>query len=276
MCRAAASGRLSSCARTSAAAYNFPMRRMLILASLVAALALPVYAQRRSMSSGHSGGSAGIRSSRGGFPGHSGVNPRGGFRVRPGVGFGGGVSFGHNPRFNVFVNSRPFHARRYSVFPYRSWRSNVYPYVVYPAYPLSYYDAYDYVSVQPSYAYPAYATPSSAYQYAQGEGTYPDRGLAYQMREEGVGIYKQPTPARPQPAAPQATAPAAPDRELPPALLVYRDGRRAEVRNYAIVGPTLWIFTEERAQKIALTQLDMEATRQANEERGIDFPAAPK
>jgi hypothetical protein len=264
------------------------MRRTVILAFVVVALALPVFAQRHSMSPGHIGGAGGMRSSHGGFAGHSGFNPgfaghsgfssrtgfgvgpgigfRSGFGVRPGFGFRGGVSFGHNPRF--FVNSRPFRSRRFSVYPYRFRNSYVYPYIAYPFYPLSYFDAYDYVSGPPSYDYPAYATP---YQYAPGEGDYPDRGLAYQMREEGVGVYAKPTTP-----APQTNAPAPRDRELPPVLLVYRDGRRTEVHNYAVVGQTLWIFSEDRAQKVPLTQLDLPATRKANEGRGIDFPPIPQ
>ena len=253
-------------------AYNLFMRRTVILTLLVVALAMPVLAQRRSMSSGHGAGSIGIRSSRGGFTARSGFGPRIGFGVGHGVGLRGGISFGRNPRVHVFVNPRPFRSRRFSVYPYRYSYSSVYPYVAYPVYPLSSYDADEYLSTQPSYAYPAYATPSSAYQYAAGEGDYPDRGLAYQMRQEGAGIYAKPKSAAP----PQATAPAPPDRELPAALLVYRDGRRAEVRNYAVVGQTLWIFSEDRAQKVALTQLDLDATRKANEERGIDFLPQPK
>src|SRR2546422_4471464 len=37
--------------------------------------------------------------------------------------------------------------------------------------------------------------------------------------------------------------------ENTPTILVFRDGRRSEVRNYAIVGETMWVFTEQRARK---------------------------
>lgn len=54
-------------------------------------------------------------------------------------------------------------------------------------------------------------------------------------------------------------------------LLVYRDGRRVEVQNYAILGPSLWVFTGQGSRQVALSDLDLAATKQSNEERGIDF-----
>ncbi len=44
-----------------------------------------------------------------------------------------------------------------------------------------------------------------------------------------------------------------------------------EVENYAIVGQTLWIFSEQRARKVPLFSLDVDATAKANEERGLEF-----
>ena len=56
-----------------------------------------------------------------------------------------------------------------------------------------------------------------------------------------------------------------------PTLLVFRDKHTQEVQNYAVVGGTLWIFSEKRATKLPLSWLDIEATTKANDERGIDF-----
>lgn len=189
---------------------------------------------------------------------------RGGTPFRSGVRFSTGFSFGHNPRLNVFVGSRAFHRPRRYVYPSPYSYSYVYPYVVYPMYPLSYYDAYDYVAppVQPSYVY----------EYATGEGNYPaDVGLAEQMRQQRVGIYAQPKTATSEPAPQPATTPTAPNREMPATVLIYRDGRRTEVHNYAIVGQTLWTFNERVANKVPLSDLDVAATKQANAERGMDF-----
>jgi hypothetical protein len=59
--------------------------------------------------------------------------------------------------------------------------------------------------------------------------------------------------------------------ELPRTELVFRDKRTEEVQNYAIVGQTFWILSAERARKIPLAELDIPATKKANENRGVEF-----
>ncbi len=56
----------------------------------------------------------------------------------------------------------------------------------------------------------------------------------------------------------------------PKTVLVYRDGHKEEVTNYAIVGDELFDFTSGR-RKIAVAALDVAATAKANDERGMDF-----
>ena len=56
-----------------------------------------------------------------------------------------------------------------------------------------------------------------------------------------------------------------------PTLLVFLDKHTQEVQNYAVVGGTLWIFGEQRATKLPLAWLDVDATIKANDERGVDF-----
>ncbi len=75
---------------------------------------------------------------------------------------------------------------------------------------------------------------------------------------------------REQQAQQRAPAAAASKPSVPTAL-VYRDGRRAEVENYAIVGQTVWIFSEAHARKVPLSELNLPATRAANEQRGVEF-----
>ncbi|MGH9522820.1 MAG: hypothetical protein ACRD3E_09840 [Terriglobales bacterium] len=228
------------------------MRRTFIAVLLVSALALPVCAQRRSFSTG---GRAGVS-----------IGRRGGVRV------GGGVSFGHSTRWSVAIGSRP----RYRVRSY--YRGSYgYPYAAYPIYaaPLYDYDSYDYAPVAPYVASPTYVvtTPQPYYPYSADEQV----GLDTQMRQQQVGIYRPPAQP-PLDNAQPLTAPApvsVPQPEQPLTVLVYRDGHRAEVHNYAIVGETLWIFSEQRAQKVPLADLNLDATRQANDERGIEFAAPP-
>lgn len=73
--------------------------------------------------------------------------------------------------------------------------------------------------------------------------------------------------------ASQAGTPPAPEEKPPTTLLVYRDGHQVEVQNYAIQGKTLWVFSEETARRVPLTDLDLAATQRVNVERGVDFAA---
>ena len=58
----------------------------------------------------------------------------------------------------------------------------------------------------------------------------------------------------------------------PMTTLVYRDGHKTEVRNYAIVGANLIDLTKTPLiKKIPLASLDLDATRYENEENGVDF-----
>ncbi len=71
------------------------------------------------------------------------------------------------------------------------------------------------------------------------------------------------------------TAPAAPpsaieERRLP-TVFVYHNGKEFEAQNYAIVGQTLWVFTDQTATKIPLPDLDLVATKKLNDARGVDF-----
>jgi hypothetical protein len=62
-----------------------------------------------------------------------------------------------------------------------------------------------------------------------------------------------------------------PDPPLPPTLLVFKDGRTVEVANYAILGQTLFDLTPGHRHKFAIMDLDLEATRKQNDERGVTF-----
>jgi hypothetical protein len=61
-----------------------------------------------------------------------------------------------------------------------------------------------------------------------------------------------------------------------PSVLVFRDGHRQEVTNYAIMGDSVYVFDNGR-KKIALADLDVPATIKANDDRGMEFkiPASP-
>jgi hypothetical protein len=57
----------------------------------------------------------------------------------------------------------------------------------------------------------------------------------------------------------------------PSTVLVFKDGHQFDVLNYAIVGDTLFDFADGRTKKILLADLDLPATRKANDDNGVDF-----
>jgi len=61
----------------------------------------------------------------------------------------------------------------------------------------------------------------------------------------------------------------------PTTVLVFKDGHRSEVVNYAIVGDTLFDFSGDRARKILIADLDIAATQKANDAAGVEFKLPP-
>src|SRR5436309_1481175 len=72
------------------------------------------------------------------------------------------------------------------------------------------------------------------------------------------------------PASQPSSRSAAQD-DSPNAVLIFRDGRQLSVRNYAIVGNTVWVLSEHTARKFAVSDLDVSATEQANAKNGVEF-----
>jgi len=57
-----------------------------------------------------------------------------------------------------------------------------------------------------------------------------------------------------------------------PVVLVFKNGKRIEAQGYAVAGQTLWILNGSGTQRVALSQLDVAATKKENLARGIQFP----
>lgn len=105
--------------------------------------------------------------------------------------------------------------------------------------------------------------------YSRGVPAVYDRGAWY--REGPPPRYAPPEApsARKETAvAPEPTVTVAPQ---PATVLVYKDGHKMEVQNYAIFGDTLFDFSGDRSHKIQLADLDLTATRKTNDDRGIEF-----
>lgn len=68
--------------------------------------------------------------------------------------------------------------------------------------------------------------------------------------------------------AENASSTAEPDN-APATVFIFKDGHKIETQNYAIVGETLFDFSNNAMRKINLTDLDFDATRKANNDLGI-------
>ena len=71
-------------------------------------------------------------------------------------------------------------------------------------------------------------------------------------------------------------------KELPPAILVYRDGHSEELSSYSIIGTTIfakadYVATGASTRKIQIADLDLSATVKQNHDRGVkfDLPSGP-
>ena len=179
--------------------------------------------------------------------------------LRGGPFFFGGVShsFGRFPRTTVVAPIGGYYS------PY-IWPTTIYGYggPAYYPYPASGYS-------EPAYASPAAPAPAVS----QGEVD-----LAYQVGRlsqeiEQLRQQQQTITSNTQPPAPSQVAP---QQQRTPTVLVFRDGHRMEIQNYAIVGQTLWVFNEREATKIPLSDLDPDATQKENRGSGFRFPLPEK
>ena len=89
-------------------------------------------------------------------------------------------------------------------------------------------------------------------------------------REQDQDLYAR-SDLQPQRSDPPPQPAEERNESTPTTVLVFRDERKQEVQNYAVVGQTLWIFEPLRTEKIPLARLDIPATVKANDERGVDF-----
>lgn len=115
------------------------------------------------------------------------------------------------------------------------------------------------------------AAQQMAQQNAQASAQASDLTAQIQQLREELRQLREQQSASPAAAAP--APPAEPAKQAPPmpTTLVFRDGHRSQVENYAIVGNTLWVFHDQRRQKIPIADLDLHATEQVNQDQGVDF-----
>ncbi len=172
--------------------------------------------------------------------------------------FAGPVAFRHNLRFNVFFGNSCFTGRFFDPFFcqqffFRNRFLFAQPvFLPYPVYTAPYYQVAERSPV---------ATADRESDLAREIDRLRDE--VERMREEQLSREQARQAAlHPRPAVEDKPA---------PTILVFRDGRRSEVHNFALVGQTFWVFTEQRARKIAVSDLDVESTKEVNAGRGVDF-----
>ena len=90
----------------------------------------------------------------------------------------------------------------------------------------------------------------------------------YQRGKDADTFTSAPEPSGASPSATEAVA------AQPATLLIFKDGRQIEVENYAIVGETLFEFSNGLTHKIQLAEIDLPATQKANDNRGVEFHAS--
>ena len=220
---------------------------------ILTANSAPLAAQGRGGRGGHVGG--GVRVGPGGGvhvgPGRVVVAPGPVFVGRPhvvgprfvGPGFGIGIA----PFPGAFLGPRPFGV--YSPF---GWSTPIY--------------------ASPAYVEPAYV--QQPYVQVQPQVNQNDVELSYQVQRLSQEMeqlrQEQALAAARQPAPPSQVL--VPDRPAIPIVLVFRDGRRMQIQNYALVGQTLWVLDENTSRKIPLSELDLDAIQTENRGQGIRLP----
>jgi len=185
------------------------------------------------------------------------------FRFSPAVPVAGSPHFAHPYRSAEHQRIRTFgyYAPILPVLPYYGT-----PFYGTPFYGTSF-------SATPYYEQPAYSAPAAVMP-EQAPASQNETELAYEVGRLSAEVEqlrmqqasRQPSPAPPVPnSAPQAA------HSATPTVLVFKDGHRLEVENYAIAGQTLWVLDEHLLTRYSLSELDLDATRKENQERGIRF-----
>jgi hypothetical protein len=135
------------------------------------------------------------------------------------------------------------------------------------------------------------AAPEDPNQYQGGPTIFDRRGPGdpapndFRAEKPRTAVPKPPSSvATPAVATNSVATPPEPARALDPiviaqpsTILIFKDGHKQEVSNYAIVGSNLFDLTPGHRLKIALSDLDLPATQKANDDQGVDFklPESP-
>src|SRR5208282_4746886 len=107
------------------------------------------------------------------------------------------------------------------------------------------------------------------------DANYQGGPTVFDRRGLGEESYVPPVKYSRRPRAQSEDADLAPEPPQIPTLLIFKDGRKVELENYAIVGDTLFDLTPGHTRKVAVADLDLDSTRKQNDDRGVSFQLPP-
>lgn len=113
-------------------------------------------------------------------------------------------------------------------------------------------------------------TSEEALRYAYLQGARD--ALAQEKDKDKDSARTKPSPARRDPFAAAAKSNPEPNAEAdsaPATVFIFKDGRKIETKNFAIMGTTLYDMSGSTLRKVPLTDLDTEATMKANDGNGV-------
>lgn len=111
---------------------------------------------------------------------------------------------------------------------------------------------------------------------ATDDSNYQGGPTVFDRRGSGAQSYVPPVDNVPAPHTEQTDNSAPEPQPVQPlTVLVFKDGHKLEVGNYAIVGATLFDMTPGHPRKVALADLDLDATQKQNDDRGVVFQLPP-
>jgi hypothetical protein len=136
---------------------------------------------------------------------------------------------------------------------------------------LPFYSYYPYGGYYPDYySQPAYSVQDQSANIAQ-INNLTDQIQTLQNEIQQLQDELAATRAQQVQPSPLQVNPATPPPPVIPTVLVFKDGHQREIQGYAIIGQTLVTSSEDGFQKIALSDLNVDATRNENLKRGIAF-----
>lgn len=233
--------------------------------ALILALILACYIAPPALQAQHHGGGGGSHVGGGGGGVHAGA----GVTSRPAGSLGRPVAPFVNPPVTTFGRA-PAVLNRGFVRPVR-------PVVVAPVLGYGYGYGYGYPGYYPfDYSSQYYAPAASEPYYQEQQPVYvPGPGDGYGAQSDADLSYQVGRLTQEVEDLRQQQAQAAPARStssmFSPVVLIFKDGHRMEIQNYAVIGQTLWVLDEKNSTKIPVDDLDLEATQRENLAHGVRF-----